>query len=171
MSYCSDYSEYSDSYDNDSCYSDDVHSVDSYDSTPSSHHSYDGAPSENCCPCQPVQIKIVNPENVYVNRDCNFADDDSTACDHNRSEENGQADDKISHCPDDNSRENNPCDDDSRKVQENVDEEKNENIENGSDDKIPASCNMIATFRGLPIDTRTPSMRVRLHPAHPSKGT
>ena len=62
----SDFSDYSANCDDDSCYSDDVHSVDSYDTPPSFHHPYNGAPSENCCPCQPVQIQIFHPKNVYI---------------------------------------------------------------------------------------------------------
>ena len=119
MSYESDYS---DNCDEDNCYSNDVHSVDSYDSIPSSKYSYDGAPSENCCPCQPVQIHIFSPENVYLprdtydgNHDYQKSDTTSTACDHGRSDhrDNGDADDDISR-PDDYSRNNNPRDDESR---------------------------------------------------------
>ena len=68
MSRCSNYSDYSDNCDNDSCHSDDDHSVDSYKSTSSSHYSYDGVPSEKHCPCQPVEINIFNPENVYIDK-------------------------------------------------------------------------------------------------------
>ena len=63
MSYDSDYS---DNCDDDSCPYNNVHSVDTYETTPSAHYSYDGAPQENYCPCQPVEINIFIPENIYM---------------------------------------------------------------------------------------------------------
>ena len=156
-------SYYSDNCNNDSCHSDDDHSVDSYGTTSFSDGSYNGALAENYCPCQPVQIKIFKPENMYIDKgsydgeieDYN-SDDASISHDHNRSnrQDNGDADadhDDKSHTGDSRDQ----IKDKNRK------EEMNENSKDDAEDEISPKYNMITSFCSTPIVMPAPKIGIK----------
>ena len=167
MSYSSDYS---DNYDDDSCHSNDNHFVGSYGTSSSSHGSYDDAPEKIYCPCQPIQIKIFNQENIYIDKgsyngeieDYNF-DNASTSCDHNRSDrqDNGDAN---------SDRDDKSLIGDSRDQikDKSMKEEMNENSKNDAKNKISPKRNTITLFRGTPISMPVPKIGITYLSTHQS---